>query len=523
MRSQQFVTALRETTVPDGVRDAAVSNLSTLVTQTCFRTSDGVFHGFEGSLDNAGCCFGSCTHVWNYEAATASLFPTLSRSFREQQFGYSTDAEGRMDFREFLPAGIDHLGLAAADGQMGAIMKLYFDWRLSGDTEWLRRVWPTAKRALEFAWIPGGWDADQDGVMEGVQHCTYDVEFIGPNPLCCIWYLGALRAGQEMARAVGEASIAHDYHRLFTEGRQWIDRNLFNGEFYVQKIGAIEQDKVAKGLQASMGAVDPENPSFQLGNGCLVDQLAGQYFAHIAGLGFLLDPAHIRKTLESIYKYNYKRTLYHHESVQRVFALNDEAGLIICEYPHGKRPEFPMPYFAEVMTGFEYSAATLMIYMGMVSEGVELIENIRRRYDGERRDPWNEAECGYHYARAMASWAAIPALSGFRYDAVEKGLVVKPRIQPRRFSSFWSTGSGWGSFSQHIQQEKMRFSLLIRHGQLTCRSLTLGLESATGTKAAAKLNGRSLAHELQIYGREAVFVFPEKVTLKEDDTLVLAL
>jgi uncharacterized protein (DUF608 family) len=521
-RTRKFVEAMRNTTLPDAVRDAAMSNLSTLVTPTTFRTSDGVFHGFEGCADHAGCCFGSCTHVWNYEAATAHLFPSLARSFREQQFGFSTDAEGRMDFREMLPAGIEHFGIAAADGQMGTIMKLYLDWRLSGDTEWLRRLWPAAKRALEFAWVPGGWDANRDGVMEGVQHNTYDVEFYGPNPLCGVYYLGALRAGEEMARAVGDTQAAEEYRRVFESGSQWLDANLFNGEYYIQKVQAIRTDKIAKGLQAGMGSVNPDNPDFQLGDGCLVDQLVGQYVAQIADLGLLLDPDHIHKTLQSIYKYNYKRTLYHHESVQRVFALNDEAGLVICDYSQGKRPETPFPYFAELMTGFEYSAAVLMLYMGMVPQGVEAIENIRRRYDGEKRNPWNEAECGHHYARAMASWTAVLALSGFRYQGAERSVSIQPRINPEKFFSFWSVGKGWGTFSQTIQPGETRISLAVAHGELACRSMTLTGKAGANVTSSATLGTTSLPHELRRSGTEVSFVFAKEFVLKEAEQLTLA-
>jgi non-lysosomal glucosylceramidase len=522
-RTRKFVEAMRQSTLPDAVRDAAMSNLSTLVTPTTFRTTDGVFHGFEGCSEHTGCCFGSCTHVWNYEMVTDHLFPTLARSFREQQFGFSTDAEGRMDFRELLPGGIEHFGIAAADGQMGTIIKLYLDWRLSGDTAWLRRLWPAAKRALEFAWIPGGWDANRDGVMEGVQHNTYDVEFYGPNPLCGIYYLGALRAGEEMARVVGDTQAADEYRRVFESGRQWLDANLFNGEYYIQKVHAIPADKIAKGLRAGMGSINPDDPDFQLGDGCLVDQLVGQYVALVAELGLLLDPHHIHKTLQSIYKYNYKRTLDHHESVQRVFALNNEAGLVICDYSQGKRPMVPFPYFAELMTGFEYSAAILMLYMGMVSQGVEVIENIRRRYDGERRNPWDEAECGYHYARAMASWAAVLALSGFRYHGGERKVVLTPRINREQFSCFWSTATGWGTFSQTIHRGETKVSLAVAHGELPCRSMTFTGKAGANVTSSATLGTTSLPHELRRIGTEATFVFAKEVVLKEPEQLTLAI
>ena len=207
-RTRAFSSALSASTLPSVVKEAASANLSTLASTTCFRTADGEFHGFEGVNDHIGCCFGNCTHVWNYETATAYLFPSFARSLRKAAFGYSMDEQGGMRFRQLLPDGKDRFGFAAADGQMGQIMHAYMDWKLSGDNQWLKDMWPRIKKGLEFAWEPGGWDANRDGVLEGVQHNTYDVEFYGPNPMCGIYYLGALRAGEEMARAMNDARLS---------------------------------------------------------------------------------------------------------------------------------------------------------------------------------------------------------------------------------------------------------------------------------------------------------------------------
>ncbi|TAM82563.1 MAG: hypothetical protein EPN47_07835 [Acidobacteria bacterium] len=520
-RMHKFLEAVRNTTLPGAVKDAAMANLSTLATPTAFRTSDGAFHGFEGCVDNSGCCFGSCTHVYAYEPATAHIFPALSRSLREQQFGYSTDAQGLMDFRELLPFGIEHFGTAAADGQMACVVKAFLDWRLSGDTDWLRRQWPGVKRALEFAWIKGGWDSNRDGVMEGVQHNTYDIEFIGPNPFCGMWYLAALRAGEEMARAMGDASTAAEYQRIFRQGSEWVDANLFNGEFYAQKVASIAKDDIAKGLQAGMGTVDTEHPTYQVGAGCLSDQLMGQYFALIAGLGLLVNRENVQKALRSIWKYNYKQNLDDHASVQRAYALNNEAGLVICEYPHGERPRVPFPYFAEVWSGSEYAAAGLMISMGMVAEGVQIVENTRRRFDGEKRNPWNEAECGYHYARPMSSWAPLLALSGFRYDGIEKAVVARPLVEHENFSSFWSTGTAWGSFSQRTQSGKTRLDLSVAEGNLACRKLTMRAQKAATSALTVKIRNKPLAYKVRQESGEVTFVFTPDVTLSAGDQLVL--
>lgn len=491
-RTRAFVEAMRESTLPGPVRDAATANLSALVTPTGFRVADGSFHGFEGCDDTRGCCFGNCTHVWNYESALAHVFPSLSRSMRDSSFGFATAENGLMDFRQMLPDGRQHFGVAAADGQMGQIIKLYLDWRMCGDTEWLRRHWPAAKRAVAFAWIEGGWDANKDGVMEGAQHNTYDVEFYGPNPLCGAWYLGALRAAEEMARAVGDDGFARECHELFDRGSRWMDANLFNGEYYVQKVQGVPRDQIAKGLLEGAGAADTERPEFQVGDGCLLDQLVGQYLAEVAGLGPLLDTAHIRATLEAIWRYNYRRNLYEHESVQRTYALNDEPALIVCGYAPGKRPQIPFPYFAEVWTGQEYSVAALMIWHGMVDRGVEVVSNCRRRYDGERRNPWNEPECGHQYVRPMSSWAPLAALSGFRYHAADRVVEAKPRINVADFRCLWFTGTGWGTFRQTVGEQN-HFALRVTEGTLAVRSLELDWKPARPVSPVTLHAGEELA------------------------------
>ncbi len=473
-KTRRFAAALRESTVPGAVRDAAGANLSTLATQVCFRTADGEFHGFEGANDHGGCCHGSCTHVWNYETATAHLFPTFARSLRATSFGYDLDSAGALHFRENLPHKQPLWGFAAADGTMGQVLHAYLDWKLSGDTAWLRGLWPGIQRALEFAWVPGGWDADRDGVMEGVQHNTYDVEFYGPNPLCGIYYLGALRAAGEMARVVGDTSSAAEYRRLFESGSKWIDANLFNGEFYVQKIRGVAKEGIAPSLRSTMGSEDTLNPQYQVGEGCLLDQLIGQYLADVAGLGPLVSPANIRKTLASIYRHNYKRSLAEHDTVQRVYALNDEAALVVCDYGKAERPRIPFPYYAESWTGQEYLAASQMMFAGMTREGVECYRNTRARYDGEKRNPWNEPECGHHYARALSSWSGMLALSGFRYHGGEQAVEI---AAPAGHRCFWSTASGWGTF----QVTAAGAAIHVDHGTLAVKSCTVnGRKSSPG-------------------------------------------
>lgn len=517
-RTRRWSQALRESTLPDPVKEAASANLSTLASTTCFRTADGEFHGFEGSNDGLGCCYGNCTHVWNYETATAFLFPSFALSLRKASFGYSEDEEGGIHARQVLPDGETRDGIIAADGQMGQIMHAYLDWKLSGDQAWLQSMWPRIRRAIAFAWVQGGWDPDKTGVTVGVQNNTYDVAFFGPNPLCGIYYLGALRAGEEMARAARDDASADEYKSLFQRGCQWIDANLFNTEFYTQQIKGFPLDQIHPSLRIGASGFNPEDPQFQLGKGCLIDQLMGQYLAHVMNLGYLVSPNHVQAALNSIYRYNYKRSLADHDNVERTFALNDESAIVICDYGKAARPRIPFPYFAEVMTGFEHAAAALMVYSGMVPEAIECIHNIRARYDGEKRNPWDEAECGHHYARAMASWSSVVAISGFDYDGAAASVVAVPRIPHNSFQCLWSNGTGWGLFSYQQVSGGTRFALQVLEGKLVSRSCEI---SATGAKTSADLNGANQPHTADKSAGRTVFHFSQLLTLREGESLNL--
>lgn len=475
-RTLDFVQAVCNSPLPEVVKEAALFNSSTLRTQTCFQTPDGHFFGWEGIHDEVGSCPGTCTHVWNYEQTTAFLFADLSRRMREVEFLYATNDEGAMRFRTLLPLARnakDSNFHGAADGQMGCIMKIYRDWKLSGDDAFLLNLWPKVKAALSFAWAEGGWDANRDGVMEGCQHNTMDVDYYGPNPQMQGWYLGALKAAALMAGHLTTLKLAEDAEfsatckDLFQRGREWTDRELFNGEYYEQHIevpAAIHPNTTSKGGRDSEG-----NPIFQLGKGCLIDQLVGQYMAHVCGLGYILDPEHVKTTLRSILKYDLRHSFHDHFNHLRNYVFADETAVLMATYPLGERPTQPFPYYNEVMTGFEHTLAAHLMYEGMVQEGVELAGHIRDRYDGKKRNPFNEAECGHHYARAMAAWAELLALSGFHYDGTTETLTLTAQQKPM----FFSTGRGWGTWHTGEQGGRLTAIINLHEGQVPLRRVLI--------------------------------------------------
>ena len=502
--TRRFHDTLFASTLPDYVLDAVSSQMSILKTNTCQWYEDGTFHAFEGCSDRGGCCMGSCTHVWNYEQTLAFLFPALERDMRVTDFKYNTDEDGYMAFRHPMPRGTPFgRGKPAADGQMGCIMKLYREWQLSGDRAFLEELWPYAKRALAFAWTE--WDQDRDGVMEGVQHNTYDIEFYGPNTMMGTFYLGALRAGEEMARALRDTEAEQTCRALYEKGRKKLDALLWDGEFYIQKYD------------------ETQAPKHQYGKGCLSDQLLGQWFARVVDLGHLLPEEHVRTALQSIFRYNWRTDFFDHPNCQRIYALNDEKGLLLCSWPKGKRPALPFVYSDEVWTGIEYQVAAHLIYEGFVEEGLCMVKGLRERHDGERRNPWDEFECGHHYARAMASWSVLLALSGFRYSAPEKVMGFAPRIRSRAFRCFWSTETGWGLFSQKIGEKTHTAEIGVRFGTVELNSLTLRTPASEAAQVQASCGGASVPATVKIEDGEALVQLASPVKVAMGDSLRVVL
>lgn len=417
-RTLDFVSGVVNSPVPSVIADAALSNLAVLKSPVCFRIADGTFFGWEGSGGDHGSCHGSCTHVWNYQYALESLFGDLAWTMRTVEFEHCTDHRGRMSFRAGLPLETEaqEWTTAAADGQMGAVLRLFRTHRSAPDRDRLLELWPGVRRAMEFAWIPMGWDADLDGLMEGCQHTTADVEYFGPSGVNQSWYLAALAACVELANEVGDAEFADRCRRLLESGAALTDRELFNGEYYQQQVRpAMSPDRIAEGLRIphgsnpDVGTDDLEDPDFQIGPGCAADQLVGHTMATLSGLTVPLKPVNVETALDSVNRYNFREHFHDHFNHLRTFALNDEAGLVNCSYPRGQRPARPYPYCNEVWTGVEYSAAVALATAGRTDAALRIVEAIRARYDGRRRNPFDEVECGRHYVRSMASWGLIEA------------------------------------------------------------------------------------------------------------------
>jgi len=488
-----------DSTLPYWLLDRLFSTVSTLATGTCQWWANGRFWAWEG----VGCCHGTCTHVWNYEHGMARLFPQLERSVREMQ-DYHPEA-GFVEETGMVRFRGEGWNSWAADGQAGTVLKAYREHLTSPDDQFLQRLWPRVRKSLEFLINE---DGDGDGLIEGSQHNTYDINFFGPNTMVGSLYLAALRAGEQMAATIGDREFAAACRKIFESGSRLTVEKLFDGEYFVQKVDLAK------------------HPKHQYADGCLADQLFGQGWAHQVALGYVYPEDKVRAALEAIWKYCWAPDVGPQNEVhppQRWFARPGEAGLFTCTWPKSKHlgPESVL-YRDEVWTGIEYQVAGNMVWDGMLTEALAICRAVHQRYHPSKHNPWNEIECGDHYARGMASHGVFLALCGFEYDGPQGHLGFAPRMTPEDFRSAFTTAEGWGTFSQQLQPQGARYEIAVRWGRLTVK--TLALQPAAGAKpktVRVTLAGREIPAEMSQQDGRLRITLGDAIVARADESITV--
>jgi uncharacterized protein (DUF608 family) len=487
-----------DSTLPHWLLDRVHSTVSNLATATTQWWKNGRFWAWEG----AGCCRGTCGHVWNYEHAMARLFPELERSVREMQ----DFAPGVGFYPETGAIGFRGEGwtLWAGDSQGGYVLKALREHQTSPDSAFLERSWPNIRKATEFLMEQ---DGNADGILEGAQHQTYDENYYGANTMVGSLYLGALRAAEEMARDVGDDGFAERCREIFEAGRTQSVERLFNGEYFIQDVDL------------------EEHPDWQYGDGCLADQLFGQGWAHQVGLGYLYPENTVRTSLESVWKYCWAPNIGPQNQAhgpERWFALPGEAGLFTCTWPRSRHmgPRSTR-YRNEIWTGIEYQVAGHMAWEGMLTEALAICRAIHERYHPSKHNPWNEIECGDHYARALASWTMITGLSGFEYHGPKRQLGFAPRITPEDFRCPFTGAEGWGSLAQTRTDGGQRNHITVRWGRLPLGSLALEVPDAARVQGArVMLDDQPIQTSMRQEGRQIVLALPEDTVIEAGSTLI---
>ncbi len=489
-------TFYEDSTLPRWLLFRLHSTVSNLATGTCQWWKNGRFWAWEG----VGSCPGTCTHVWNYAHAPARLFPQLERSAREMQdFGEGFDSKsGLVGFRSNRAY--------AADGQCGTVLKAYREHQMSADNAFLKRNWPRIKKTLEFSIAQ---DGNNDGLIENSQHNTYDINFEGPNTFVGSLYLAALRAAEEMAKEVGDKRFAERCRKIFESGSRLTVERLWDGEYFIQLVDLTK------------------HPKHQYAKGCLSDQLFGQSWAHQLGLNYIYPPQYVKKALQSVWKYNWTPDIGPYNEAykpERWFARPGEAGLFTCTWPKSPYLAAGVRYKNEVWTGIEYQVAGNMVWEGMVDEALAICRGIHERYHPARHNPFNEVECGDHYARAMASWGVYTALAGYEYHGPKGHLGFAPRLMPENFRAAFTAAEGWGMFAQKRDSKTQREQIELRWGRLGLKSLAFAVpDTFRSVKVSVTAAGKPVKNDYALKDGRLVINLKKKLVLFENQTLEITI
>lgn len=506
-----FSDALFSSDLPEVVLNAINRNLCILKSSTFITLYDGSLWGWEGQGKNAGLCWGNCQHVYNYQYAIPLLFPRLAKGMRDNDMRYCLENGELLHCR--LPITKDRYNgdKGVVDATMGSVFNCYREWLLSGDTEWLKDKWHDIKKIIEYTWSDKNkerWDTDKSGVITGSQFNTLDIEIFGANSWLTGMYHLALRCGAKMAEAVGDVSAAEEYMRIYKKGKKLLDERTFNGEYYVQDvdIGSCEVLKPFFSAPEDSNFWDKENQQikYQIADGCGIDQVLAGWHADLLDVHDVFVKEHRKSALNAIYKYNFL-SMRKHNNPCRVFALDDEKGTVMVSFPKGK-PAIPIPYSEECMTGFEYAVAENMLQCGMEDKALELTQAIDERYDGEKRNPFAEVECGVSYARAMSCYGYLPIYSGFKFNLPNRELGFIP-LKAGRY--FWSVQDAWGTVE--TEDNSVKFKVL--YGKLLLKTFITHIEKVDSvTLSGVALNFMQVGNKV---------VFSDAITIVKKGVLTL--
>jgi non-lysosomal glucosylceramidase len=213
------------------------------------------------------------------------------------------------------------------------VLMVYRDFVLSGgkDKEFLRYTWPAIQEALAYL---RKYDTNGDGIPEngGYPDQTYDTWVVrGESAYSGGLWLAAVRSAEEIAKQLGDSSAAVQYHDLFTKGQASYIKKLWNGEYFRYDTGSEYRDNIQ------------------------ADQLAGQWYANMTGLGDIVPRDMQLSSLKKIYDFNVLK--FADGSMGAVNGIAPDGTLVTTN-----------EQVQEVWTGTTFALAALMLGDGLKDE-----------------------------------------------------------------------------------------------------------------------------------------------------------
>ncbi|MBI5705574.1 MAG: hypothetical protein HZC36_01130 [Armatimonadetes bacterium] len=504
-KTKLWIDTWYDSTLPYWFLERVYIPLNTLQTSTAWWLDSGRFYAFEG----VECCAGTCQHVWNYAQSVARIFPELERDTRERvDYGIGFREDGALDYRAEAHKIIAH------DGQCGTIIRTYREHTMCPDDSFLRRIWPKVKKSVQRMIQE---DPNKDGVLEGWQYNTLDAAWKGKISWISSLYAAALQVGALMADEMGDPAFAKECRAIVAKAHDEIPKQLFNGEYF-----QMERDASA-----------PQSVGY--GPGCHVDQVLGDSFLWQIGVEPVLPRDKVKTALKNLYKYNFSPDAGSYRNAMqavikggRWYAMPGEPGLLMTTFPKGGAEvasgkgadTWSAGYFNECMHGFEYQAAAHMFAEGLIEEGMTVIRSIHDRYSAKKRNPFNEIECGDHYARSMASYGAFLTLCGFSYHGPRGRIGFAPKLKPEKFKAPFTASEGWGTYEQSRSSTSLKASYAIKFGRLRVRELTFEVAPGLKVKSAKVSRGKySFGSTIRQDGQSVTLILEGPVQVDEGERL----
>jgi non-lysosomal glucosylceramidase len=462
-QTQQFHDTVYRSNLPQYVLDRLTSGISVLHTPSVFWARNGFFGGWEGY----GCCWGMPNHVWEYAQTASALWPQVGQMWAQQWLD-AEKPDGLLPYR--YDTGSDSYGVAF-DGQAGVILSAYRTYEQTGDTAWLKRYWGKIQGAMNY--LVTANDPDRDGILTGAQYTTLDSSESGTGSWLGSLYLAAVNATAQMAHLAGDGAANSRYQTLYGTGRANQEKLLWNGDYYQEK---------------------PQNlpGTVAYGPGSDIDMLLGQWWSTQLGLGDIYDSGHMDTAARNLFANNFQTSFVSGPPEGRDYVEPTDAGMKNTTWPQGGKPANPLLYYDETWTGTEYSSAALMIQRGDVADGLRVVQAAADRYDGRLRDdlalggcaagdgagnPFGDVECGQWYSRSMSGWSVLTALQGFSYNGATHDLGFEPQWQPDDHSSFFTTGTSYGTLSQRVHGADQVDTIQVSAGSLRLDQVHLAVGS----------------------------------------------
>ncbi|HIE08217.1 MAG TPA: hypothetical protein EYP65_00020, partial [Armatimonadetes bacterium] len=490
-RTREFRNALYESTLPYWLCDAISAQMSTLTKSTWWDRA-GNFGVWEGM----NCCCGlSTTDVGHYGSwMVLLLFPELEMD-QLLRLGKFQARDGWIP--HLFPGTFARIdGYWRVDMNEQWVLMAVRDYLWTGDKKFLKRAWPTLKRAIEWGF---GKDEDGDGIINiHGSALTYDGwPHEGTSVYVAVLWLSALKAAERVALEMGDEEFASVCREAFEKARRATVEELWDPEWgYFILWHDIRAKKRDEGL--------------------MLDGMNGQWYAHLLGLGYILDPEKVRSHLRQAFRYNRVR-------------VRKGMGYMVGDYGYcyvnGYWPKGPGlkvgHQWGSPWTGTEYMFASHLILEGMVEEGLQVARDVYERYKVAGMT-WNHIECGGHYYRPMVVITVLLALLGQRYDAPRGLLEFSPRIKDPKIRAPFILPSGWGIFERKVDEERRTIRLEVREGRVEFSRLALGFPPRAVKQVRAFLNGKPLKTSLKVDEEKVTFSF-DLLTLERGDVLEVSL